>query len=288
MNPLTMVRQQETGAAAAPLGNVLVNLGKLRVEDLERVVHAQQQGRLRFGEAACALGLVSEADVRQALARQFDFPYLQPGEGALPIELVAAYQPWSPQVEVLRNVRSELLLRWFGAGHRSLAVAAIDSGDGASLFCANLALVFAQAGKHTLLVDANLRSPRQQEIFNLEAGMGLSDMLAGRAGGEALQEAGFSHLSVLIAGSVAPNPQELISHARLSAVEDALSARHDITLFDVPALSSSADALHVAARTGGILLLVRKDQTRLEPLQQAMRQLTRTGITVVGSVLLDF
>ncbi|MDO8300769.1 chain length determinant protein tyrosine kinase EpsG [Lacisediminimonas sp.] len=289
MNPaMISIARQASPPAGAPLGSVLVKLGKLQPEDVDRITVLQQQRNMRFGEAAQVLGLLTEADVRQALAQQFDYAYLEPGEGDYPIELVAAYQPFSAQVEVLRSVRSELLLRWFAPGRRSLAVASINPGDGASFFTANLALVFAQTGKRTLLIDANLRNPRQHRIFNLHDSLGLSDMLVRRADVEAVsQPEGCADLSVLSAGTMPPNPQELISHQRFGEVEQSLSSRHDVTLIDVPALSTGADALHVAARVGGVLLLIRRDHARMEQVQTAARQLARCGIEVVGSVLID-
>jgi chain length determinant protein tyrosine kinase EpsG len=136
---------------------------------------------IRFGEAAQRLGLITESDIQQVLARQFDYPYLQAGEGSYSPKLLAAYQPFSNQVEQLRAIRSQLMLRWFARGHKGLVIIGVDSGEGTSLFAANLAVVFSQLGEHTLLVDSNLRKPSQHEIFDLKARQGLSDILAGRA-----------------------------------------------------------------------------------------------------------
>lgn len=290
MNPaMVSLTKQAAPQTPALLGSVLVKLGKLQAEDIDRITKLQRQRSMRFGEAAQVLGILTEADVRQGLAHQFDYAYLEPGEGDYPVELVAAYQPFSEQVEVLRSVRSELVLRWFTPERRSLAVASVNSGDGASFFTANLALVFAQTGKRTLLIDANLRNPRQHQIFNLHDSVGLSDMLVGRSDSEAISRPqGFADLAVLGAGTLPPNPQELISHQRFGEVEQALSSRHDVTLIDVPALSTGADALHVAARAGGILLLIRRHHTRMDEVQSAARQLARCGIDVVGSVLIDY
>ncbi|OGB22797.1 MAG: chain length determinant protein tyrosine kinase EpsG [Burkholderiales bacterium RIFCSPLOWO2_02_FULL_57_36] len=271
------------------IGKILLQLGKLTPEDAERVSHYQKECGLRFGEAAQSLGLVSEADVRMGLARQFDYPYLEPGEGAYPIELVAAYQPFSPQVEVMRSVRSELLLRWFDAGHKSLAVAGIDSGDGTSFFMANLGLVFSQMGKRTLLIDANLRSARLHQIFGLHARQGLSDLLVGRAGIESIARVdSFSNLYVLTAGTTPPNPQELISHPSFGKVQENVASRFDVTLIDTSAFAVGADALQVAAKVGGVLLLIRKDKTALAQVDAIGKKLAHIGVPVVGSVLVNF
>ena len=218
-----------------------------------------------------------------------DYPYLQAGQGNYPSTLKAAYQPFSAEVEALRSVRSQLMLRWFGAGRKTLAIASVNPGDGTSLLAANLAVVFSQLGRQTLLVDANLRAPCQHKIFNLAAGNGLADVLAGRAGLDMLAMAeSFIDLSLLPAGSRVPNPQELINRPSFGVMNEKLCDRFDIILYDTPAFSSAADALTIAARAGGVLLVVRKDHTRVADLTAFSEQLRYSGTEVVGSVLVSF
>lgn len=271
------------------MGSMLVELGKLTPKDIERVLDTQKKRGLRFGEAAKLLGLVSEADVQRVLARQFDYHYLQPGEGRYPPELVAAYDPFSPQVETLRAVRTELMQHWFTGDRKTLAVAGVNQGEGISLFIANLAVVFSQLGERTLLIDANLRRPRQHEIFGLKGRQGLSDILANRAGMETFSKVdSFLNLSVLPAGTRPPNPQELISRDSFNDVSRSMASRFDIILIDAPAFSAGADALAIAARAGGVLLVCRKNKTSLTDLTTVGVQLNRAGAEVVASVLVEF
>lgn len=273
----------------ANIGRLLIEQGKITMEQADSVRRLQKEDGLRFGEAAKRLGLVTEADIQQVLSRQFDYPYLQQGEGNYPTTLIAAYQPFSPEVEGLRSVRSQLMLRWFGAGRKSLAIAGINAGDGTSLLAANLAVVFSQLGEQTLLVDANLRAPRQHRIFNLDGEHGLSEMLSGRAGLESLAMVdSFVDLSVLPAGSLVPNPQELINRPGFAVMNDTLRDRFDVILYDAPAVATAADALTIAARAGGILLVVRKDHTRTADLVTFGEQVRRVGAEVVGTVLVSF
>jgi chain length determinant protein tyrosine kinase EpsG len=278
-----------TARSDANMGRMLIEQGKLSLKDAQNVRYLQIVEGLRFGEAARRLGLVSEADIEQVLARQFDYPYLQVGQGNYPQSLIAAYQPFSAEVEALRTVRSELMLRWFVGGRKTLAIAGVQPGDGASLLAANLAVVFSQLGQRTLLVDANLRTPCQHRMFNLSNGQGLVDVLAGRAvpGMLALAEA-FLDLSILPAGAPAPNPQELISRDSFGAMNDLLRESFDIVLYDTPAFSSAADALTIAAHAGGVLLAVRKDSTRVDDLRIFSNQLQRSGAEIVGAVLVSF
>jgi len=271
------------------MGALLVDAGKLTLEGAERALRMQKDLGIRFGEAAVRLGLVSEDDVQEALARQFAYPYLPKGQANLSPRLVAAYEPFSPQVESLRAIRSQLMLRWFARGHRALAVLGADPDDGAALFAANLAVVFSQLGEQTLLVDANLRAPRQHDVFGLRARQGLSDLLAGRADLDVvLRVGGFVDLSVLPAGTLPPNPQELLSRDTFRTLDASLASRYDVVLYDLAPFGAGADALAVAARAGGVLLAVRKDHTRVAQLARMSEQLAETGAEVVGAVVMEF
>jgi protein-tyrosine kinase len=271
------------------IGGLLLETGKITPENAERVLRMQKELGIRFGEAALRLGLVSEADIRQVLARQFDYPYLQHGETSYSPQLVAAFDPFTPQVEVLRAVRSQLMLRWFARGHKSLAIVGINPGDGVSLFAANLAVVFSQLGEHTLLVDANLRAPRQQGVFSLKGRQGLSDILAGRAEADAIARiASFADLSVLGSGTLPPNPQELLSRDTFRALNMRLETHYDVVLYDLPAVATASDLFSVAARVGGVLLVARKNKTLLSDIQTLNDKLRQGGAEIVGSVMVEF
>lgn len=271
------------------MGRILLDMGKIKPEDAERILRRQKEKDMRFGEAALSLGLITEADIEQGLARQFDYPYLQLGQGNFAPELVAAYEPFSEQVEALRAVRSQLMLRWFANRHKTLAVASVNPDEGASLFAANLAVVFSQLGEQTLLVDANLRRPRQHRIFNLVGKQGLSDILAGRADLSAIAKVEpFLDLAVLQAGTVPPNPQELVSRDSFVDLNLTVASQFDVVIYDAAPCSAGADALAIAARAGGVLLVTRKHRTSLSDIRAVADQLTRVGAEVVGSVLLQY
>jgi len=271
------------------MGALLLDAGKLSPEDLERVLRMQKETGIRFGEAALRLGLVGEDDIQQVLARQFAYPYLQKGQGGLSPKLVAAYEPFSPQVEALRAIRSQLMLRWFARGRRALAIVGVDPDDGAALFAANLAIVFSQLGEQTLLVDANLRAPRQQDAFALKPRQGLSDLLAGRAELDVIVRVpSFADLAVLPAGTLPPNPQELLAREGFRNLNAALESRYDVVLYDLPAFQVGVDAVAVAGRAGGAVLVTRKDHTRIAQIGRAADQLLDAGCEVLGSVVLEF
>lgn len=194
------------------IGRLLFQAGKLKLADIDQVLELQVRENLRFGEAAIKLGLVTEVDIRHAVASQFECDHLLPGEGGYSDELISAYRPFSPMAEQFRILRTQLMQRWFGLGGRRLAIIAPLKGMGASYVTANLAVVFSQLGQRTLLIDANLHDPRQHEIFGLEKRRtGFTDILAGRGDSATIvRMEDFVSLSILPAGTIPPNPAELL------------------------------------------------------------------------------
>jgi len=272
------------------LGGILAEEGKLGADDIEQVMELQQTNGLRFGEAALRLGLITEDDLRCAVAKQYDLPHLLPGNESISNELVVAYEPFHPRAE-LRALRTQLLMRWSKAGvrHRALAIASPGPGEGRSYVAANLAVVFSQLGERTLLVDADLRTPRQHRIFNVPDRIGLSAVLSGRADrGAVAPVREFGRLSLLPAGAPPPNPQELLSRPTLGFFLQEMWTEFDVILFDTPAAKLYADAQNVAFRAGSVVMLARKDHTRLADTTSVIRELGDTGVRVVGTVFNAF
>ncbi len=268
------------------MGAILVDSGKLKLEDVERILRVQKEQGLRFGDAALKLKLVSAEDIQHALSKQFAYAYLRPGEGGFANDLVAAYKPFSPQVEALRALRSQLMLRWFNDEHKVLSIVSPGAQEGRSYLAANLAVIFSQLGERTLLIDADLRNPRQHIIFNLSRSTGLTSILAGRAGQDAIARIPyFADLSVLAAGPIPPNPLELLGRPEFSGLLDDLSRRYDVILIDTPAGSLFTDAMTIVARAGGALMVTRKDHTRLGAAKALASQLAASDAAVIGSVL---
>lgn len=274
--------------AEANIGKLLQDAGKLKPQDLERVLTLQQKDNLRFGEAAQKLGLVTEDDIRQALSQQFEYPYIPAAEAGLSPQLVAATAPYGKEAEALRSLRSELLLRWFKDGRKTLAIGSARADEGASYLAANLAVLFAQMGRKVLLVDANMRSPQQQGIFKLDNSMGLSDILAERVPTVQVRAVRpFQTLNILPAGSPPPNPVELLARPGFGALLAGLENSYDIVLIDTAPSQDASDFQLVAARVGGMLIASRRNVSRLNALVELKDKIAMTGAQVIGAVVLD-
>src|SRR6266446_1728280 len=273
------------------IGGILAEEGKLGVGDIERVMELQQAEGLRFGEAALRLGLVTEDDLRCAVVKQYDLPHLLPGNEGISSELVVAYEPFHPRAEELRALRTQLLIRWSKAGvrQRVLAIVSPGPGEGRSYVAANLAVAFSQLGERALLIDADLRTPRQHRIFNVPDRIGLAAVLSGRADrGAVVPVSEFGSLSLLPAGACPPNPQELLLRPSFTALLDELRIDFDVILFDTPPAKLYADAQSLAFRAGSVMLLARKDHTRLADTTSVIQGLSDTGARIVGTVLNAF
>ena len=287
----TLSGKADVNGNGRSIGAILVDTGRLSVKDAEKILRLQKEQGKRFGDAAIELGLVTQDDIRFALSQQFDYPYLPVGDTSLSSELVAAYKPFSPVVEKLRTLRSQLMMRWFNAErqHNALAIMSPGNKEGRSFIAANLAIVFSQLGERTLLIDADLRAPRQHELFRLELNAGLSGMLAGRIGPEAVVRIpALIGLSILPAGAVPPNPQELLGRPSCNVLLESLIRDFDVVIIDTPAANEHDEAQIIATRAGSALLLAHKNISSIPEMTQLARSLQQTGAEVVGSVLNDF
>jgi chain length determinant protein tyrosine kinase EpsG len=272
------------------IGAILIDEGRLTSEEADRIQIFASENRLRFGAAAVQLKLVSQQDVLLALATQFKSIMLdRGGSGGVDDEVIAAHDPLSEQVEQLRSLRSQLMLRWLPTASRKvLAIASPERGEGRSWLAANLATLFAQIGIRTLLIDANMREPRQHHLFNLGNVAGLSELLAGRALRQVTQRLHPRlRLFILPAGVQPPNPQELLSRPLFSRVIDRFAENFELTILDTPADLDFADAQVIAANAGSALLLARQDQTRCARLKMTLENMNQIGVSVIGSVFIE-
>ncbi len=271
------------------IGTLLVNCGKLDSHDINSIISYQQENKVRFGEAAVALGLINSGDLLQALSRQFDYPCLPAESPLLSKRLLAIYQPFGEESEKYRALRSHLMLSLFSDERKLLAVVPSEDATTAIDVAANLAIMFAQAGERTLLVDADMRAPAMHELFAVNASPGLSDVLIGRI---PLKQAiakieAIPTLSLLCAGVVPPNPQELLSRSIFSSFIDIAAKIYDVVILSTPAAAASADAQLVAARAGNCLLSVARHSSSYTTVKRIRETFAATGIHIVGATICD-
>lgn len=272
------------------IGDFIRQVRDLSEAQVEQILGHQRAHGIRFGEAAVALKLATRDDVLWALSQQFHYPYA-PGDGAtFNSELIAAVDPFHSQTESFRNIRSQLMLGAMAPDQprRALAVLSPNVGDGRSFFAANLAVVFSQLGARTLLIDADMRTPRQHVLFGLPNDYGLSSILSGRAESNAihmLQD--LPSLFVLPVGTLPPNPLELLQRPAFGLLINELLGKFDHVVVDTPSSTHGADCRVLAAKCGVAMIVGRRGTTRMKSLHGLVGEVTRGPAKFAGVVIND-
>jgi len=186
--------------------------------------------------------------------------------------LVAAIAPHSDIAEQFRAIRSKLTQREEQGPLRTIGITSPASGDGKSVMAANLALAMAQELQRSiLLIDGDLRTPAVHSLFATDRGPGITEVLNGEATlDEALIHLPEFRLTLLPAGGSADYPTELLGSTSMRRLLDALSARFDRILLDLPSALPLADVGTLAPHLDGVLMVVRAGITQRPALDQAL------------------
>jgi len=282
----------DTIATERLIGTILSTKVALGADDIDQILTYARTRGVRFGDAAVALGLVTQDQVLQSLAEQFGYQYASEERRKLTPELVGLHQPFSLQAEAIREIRSQVMMRVFSAPTRprlALAVVSPSSGDGKTFLSANLAVALAQVGGRTLIVDADLRGPRQHEVFNVENTNGLSNVLAGHVGTSVIRPVpDTENLYIMPAGATPPNPLELIERPAFKLLVAELASNFDHVVVDTPAAIYGVDAQVVASRCGAALVLARKDESRVSTLQKFVATLSDSTARIAGVIMNEY
>jgi chain length determinant protein tyrosine kinase EpsG len=273
------------------IGSIIAETRNLSADQVEKVLAHQKAKGIRFGEAAIALGYASTDDVLFALSQQFHYPYAAEDRRKANPELVALNQPFGVQAESFRAIRSQLMMRLFNEGQerRAIAVVSPDAGDGKTFFAANLAVTLAQLGGRTLLVDADMRGPRQHAVFGIDNGAGLSGILSGRAEAKVIQQVtGVPSLFVLPVGITPPNPLELVERPAFGLLIRELLSKFDHVVVDTPAARYGSDSAVIAARCGAALVVARQGKSQVVSLQDLVANLAESPAKLAGVIVNEF
>jgi capsular exopolysaccharide synthesis family protein len=187
--------------------------------------------------------------------------------------------------ESYRRIRTNLQFARPDKKLRSIAISSADKGEGQSTTSANLALALASAGKNTLLVDADLRRPRVHELLGKEREPGLSHLLYDDNIDVDQFATDIDDLWVLPAGHSVPNPAELLGSQRMQDMVDNLNDRFDFVIFDTPPVLLFSDAIALASRCDGTILVASANKTDGRAFDHAADLLEDVGADILGCVL---
>lgn len=201
--------------------------------------------------------------------------------------LITLSDPRSTATEAYRTLRTNLMFSSVENPIHTLLVTSPAKDDAKSITLANIAVTFAQSGNKTILVDADLRQPKQHDIWGLKGNVGLTKMMVDDTAisNPPLVDSGVPNLQILTAGELPPNPADLLGGRRMDEIIGVLKARADYILFDSPPILAATDAALLGIKLDGALLAIRAGDTRRDHTAQAREALERVHVRIVGAVL---
>ncbi len=197
------------------------------------------------------------------------------------------HDPKAPGAEAYRVLRANLRFAALDHPLRTVTVVSPEPAEGKSTTAANLAAAMAQTGQQVILVDADLRRPSLHQIFGVSNHVGLTTALLDTEADftHHVQRTSLPNLALMTSGPLPPNPSELLSSSRMSALLQEMGAQADAVILDSAPVLAVADAAILAHLSDGTLLVIDATRTRRGTAQRAAAGLQRTGAHVLGVVL---
>jgi non-specific protein-tyrosine kinase len=201
--------------------------------------------------------------------------------------LIGPARRHSNSAEAYRLVRTNLEFASVDEPLTTLLVTSSSPGEGKSTTASNLAIVLAQAGKRVILVDADMRKPTLHRVFGVPNHQGLSNLLLCEVErlDNHLKSGGIANLRVIPAGPLPPNPAELLSSGRLPKLLERLKGLADVVVIDSPPVLAVSDAIILAGRVDGTMLVVDSNRTRPQAVRRSAAALANSGTRLLGAVL---
>ena len=201
-------------------------------------------------------------------------------------ELFALNDPKSTTAEALRNIRTNISFRLKGKDDKSLVIASANPGEGKTIFAINMAILFASMGKKTVLVDADMRKPRTDKLTGIDRTPGLSDALIGEVQlSSIIKQVLLPNLYIIPAGTLPPNPAELLTSERMDEFQQKFNKTFDIIIYDSPPMMSVTDSLILSKAAGNTVLIIKGGETERKAVKHAVRQLEELDAKILGTVL---
>ena len=208
--------------------------------------------------------------------------------------LVTSAGRYAARTEAYRQLRTNLQFIRGDNPPKVLAITSAMPGEGKTTSAINLAIMFAQAGKDTLLVEADLRRPRVVHYLGAEGlkEVGLTQLLNGELDIEKVKDVErtmgsteIENLTVMATGKIPPNPSELLNSPRFARLVEILREQYEYVIFDCPPLLPVSDAAIISTKTDGTILIIRAGTTRIAQFKGSYDALASVGSSVLGAVL---
>lgn len=200
--------------------------------------------------------------------------------------LIAYHLPKSQQAESFRAIRTNLFFNAQGKDSQIIQITSPTPGDGKSTLAANLAVSIAQSGKRVLLLDADLRRPTVDYLFNIDSEQGFASILSGDSTiKEAVFDCEVDGLQLMPVGKRPPNPAELLTSTKLFDFFETLREKYDFIIIDSPPMLAVTDPCSVAARADGVILAMRIKKNVKLSAGRAKEVLDSVNANIMGIVV---
>ena len=189
--------------------------------------------------------------------------------------------------EAYNSIRTNLLFTQQGEKCPIFVITSPTANNGKTINSANLAINFAQMGKKTLVIDADMRNPSLHKLFSLSSRNGLSEILAGLTDNITVTKTDIENLSILTSGKIPPNPTELLSSPRMDKLLDFVKEHYGCVFIDTPPINIVTDATVFAQKATGYILIVKTDTTNVPELKTTVSTLQGINANILGFILND-
>lgn len=203
--------------------------------------------------------------------------------------VIAGIKPRSPAAEDFRSLRTNIQFASVDSPLRTILISSPTPEDGKSIIATNLSIIMAHGGQKVSLIDADLRRPSVHEYMQIPNRWGLTYLFTNkddRLDG-ILRKNKSLGLSIMTAGSLPPNPAELLGSDKMHQIIAEVQKQSDVIVFDSPPLNAVTDASVLSKLVDGVILVLKAGTTKIIAAQQALEQLQRVEANVIGVVLND-
>ena len=200
--------------------------------------------------------------------------------------VISQASPMSPTSEAFRSLRTNVMFYNTEKKMKTILVTSAGTGSGKSLVSSNLAVVMASAGEKVTLVDVDLRRPSIHKYFKLPNDLGISNWFLDKVltFKKLIHATKTDNLVIITSGDLPPNPAELFGSDRMDEILKSVQEKSDVIIMDAPPVLPVADALVLATKADGVLLVFQPGKTTIMAVRQAVRGLKRVNAHILGVV----